>query len=59
MNEKNLPSEHAEAEDIPGLLEAAAPGRDVGDENAQRIAQWRQSVEQGPESLGPDAVVCP
>jgi len=59
MNDKNLPSEHTAAEDIPGLLEAATPGRDVSDENAQRIAQWRQSVEQGSESLGPDAEVCP
>jgi hypothetical protein len=59
MNEKNLPSERTAAEDIPGLLEAAAPGRDVSDENAQRIAQWRQSVEQSSESLGPDAAVCP
>jgi hypothetical protein len=59
MNEKYLPSEHTAAEDIPGLLEAAAPGRDVSDENDQRIAQWRQSVEQGSESLGPDAEVCP
>ena len=58
MNEKDLPSEHTAAEDIPGLLEAV-PNTDVSGDNAQRIAQWRQSVEQGSEPVGPNAVVCP